>query len=285
MNKQLNDKIEKLGAIMSLESKVNVVGSASIKRNIYYSDYDLFETIKNKTPTIILNHFRSVFNIIKSQPNSVISDFKCGSSANGEPLRWDYSEINLGVNNGISFEEAIQQKGIIKLDIITFVNGRYVEITEVYNIKMNDKSNMDYSNEEVIKAITDEYKDEVRNLNFMKALKKMYSIIKLNNNKDPRLDVLIDYFNSPIGLLYRCRADLETILLILNYNKFSLSDIRESLQTLKEQVSAFPVQNDIDKISKNKNKADMKVQLTRQIRLINLFVNRDAKKFINRHKF
>ena len=135
MNKQLNDKIEKLGAIMSLESKVNVVGSASIKRNIYYSDYDLFETIKNKTPTIILNHFRSVFNIIKAQPNSVISDFKCGSSPNGEPLRWDYSEINLGVNNGISFEDAIKQKGIIKLDIITFVNGRYVEITEVYNIK------------------------------------------------------------------------------------------------------------------------------------------------------
>jgi hypothetical protein len=283
MNKQFNNKIEKIGSIMSLESKVNVVGSASIKRSIYYSDYDLFETIQNKTPTVILNHFRSVFNIIKAQPNTVITDFKCGTSTKGTSLRWDYSEIHAGENNGISFEEAIQQKGIIKLDIISFINGRFVEITEVYSIKINGKTNMDYTNEEVLKSITDDYKHEVRNMNFMKALKKMYSVIKLQNKKDQMLNLLIDYFNSPIGLLYRCRADLETILLILNYNKFSIVDIKESLQTLKEQISAFPVINDLEKISKNKNKVDMRTQLKKQIHKINEYVNRDAKQFISRN--
>ena len=114
MNKLFNNKVSQIGSIMSLESKVNVVGSASIQRSIYYSDYDLFETIQNKTSTVILNHLRSVFNITKSAPNTVISDFKCGSSPNGFPLRWDYSEIHSGVNNGVSFDEAIQQKGIIK---------------------------------------------------------------------------------------------------------------------------------------------------------------------------
>lgn len=281
MNKLFNNKVSQIGSIMSLESKVNVVGSASIQRSIYYSDYDLFETIQNKTSTVILNHFRSVFNIIKSAPNTVISDFKCGSSPNGSPLRWDYSEIQSGVNNGVSFDEAIQQKGIIKLDIISFINGRFVEITEVYNVKINGKSNMDYTNEEVVKSITADYKDEVKKLNFMKALKKMYSISKLINNKDPLLDILVTYFNSPIGLLYRCKADLETILTILSYNKFELKDIIESLQTLKEQISAFPVNNDIEKISKIKLKADMKTQLKKQIQNINDFVNRDAKKFIS----
>ena len=281
MNKLFNNKVSQIGSIMSLESKVNVVGSASIQRSIYYSDYDLFETIQNKTSSVILNHFRSVFNIIKSAPNTVISDFKCGSSPNGSPLRWDYSEIQSGVNNGVSFDEAIQQKGIIKLDIISYINGRFVEITEVYNVKINGKSNMDYTNEEVIKSITTDYKDEVKKLNFMKALKKMYSISKLINNKDPLLDILVTYFNSPIGLLYRCKADLETILTILSYNKFELKDIIESLQTLKEQISAFPVNNDIEKISKIKLKADMKTQLKKQIQNINDFVNRDAKKFIS----
>ena len=281
MNKLFNNKVSQIGSIMSLESKVNVVGSASIQRSIYYSDYDLFETIQNKTSTVILNHFRSVFNIIKSAPNTVISDFECRSSPNGSPLRWDYSEISSGVNNGVSFDEAIQQKGIIKLDIISFINGRFVEITEVYNVKINGKSNMDYTNEEVVKSITADYKDEVKKLNFMKALKKMYSISKLINNKDPLLDILVTYFNSPIGLLYRCKADLETILTILSYNKFELKDIIESLQTLKEQISAFPVNNDIEKISKIKLKADMKTQLKKQIQNINDFVNRDAKKFIS----
>ena len=95
------------------------------------------------------------------------------------------------------------------------------------------------------------------------------------------MNILISYFNSPIGLLCRCKADLETILTILSYNKFELKDIIESLQTLKEQISAFPVNNDIEKISKIKLKADMKTQLKKQIQNINDFVNRDAKKFIS----
>ena len=47
--KQYNNNIKKIVKLMSLESKVNIVGSAKIKRNIYYSDYDNFETVKGKT--------------------------------------------------------------------------------------------------------------------------------------------------------------------------------------------------------------------------------------------
>ena len=46
MEKQYNKNITKIAKIMSLESKVNIVGSAKIKRSIYYSDYDSFLTIK-----------------------------------------------------------------------------------------------------------------------------------------------------------------------------------------------------------------------------------------------
>ena len=60
---------------MSMESKVNIVGSAKIKRNIYYSDYDSFMTVKGKTKNSIYNHFMSVFEIIKSVDNTIITDF------------------------------------------------------------------------------------------------------------------------------------------------------------------------------------------------------------------
>ena len=49
--KQYNNKVKKIAKIMSLESKVNIVGSAKVKRNIFYSDYDSFSTIKGKTKT------------------------------------------------------------------------------------------------------------------------------------------------------------------------------------------------------------------------------------------
>jgi hypothetical protein len=293
MSKSINNNIQNISKIMSLESKVNVVGSASIKRSIYYSDYDLFESVNNRTPDTIYSHFLGVFNLIKSSPNAVITDFKLGTSKNtriahdsgsaerfDKPLRWDLNEIHHKENNGVSFEEALKQKGIIKMDVVALVGSRFVEITEVYNIKIKGTSNMDYSKEKVIKDILEEYKEMVKDGNYMKSLKKMFSLVKLHDPNDKKLDVLMDYFNSPIGFLYRCKADLETILLILNYRKFDIIDIKNSLQVLKEQVSAFSVENNIEKISSLKSKEEMKEPLIKQIQKLKDFLNKDARKFI-----
>ena len=63
------------------------------------------------------------------------------------------------------------------------INGKFVEISEVYKICLNGKCNIDYEIEDVIEDITNEYTEKVRTGNFMKALKKMYSIIKLKKIK------------------------------------------------------------------------------------------------------
>ena len=138
--KEYNNKINMLSKIMSLESKVNIVGSAKIKRSIYHSDYDNFETVKGKSINLIYNHFRSVFEIIKVSNNTVITDFKCGEFR-GETLRCNYEDIKNRSNNGISFDMALKQKSIIKMDIVILLNNRFTEISEVYNIFLDGESN------------------------------------------------------------------------------------------------------------------------------------------------
>ena len=125
-----NNNIKKIAKLMSLESKVNIVGSAKIKRSIYYSDYDSFSTIKGKNENMIYNHFKSVFEIIGSSENTIITDFKMGEFR-GKALRWDYEAIKRRENNGITFEQALKQKSMIKMDVVTLLNGRFIEITEV----------------------------------------------------------------------------------------------------------------------------------------------------------
>jgi hypothetical protein len=49
---------------------------------------------------------------------------------------------------------------------------------------------------------------------------------------------------------------------------------------LKEVISAFDVQNDIESISLLKSKDKMRLPLKKQIRIIKDFVNRNAKKFL-----
>ena len=244
--KQYNNNIKKIAKLMSLESKVNIVGSAKIKRNLYYSDYDSFSTVKGKNENIIYNHFMSVFDIIRNSENTIITDFKLGENAKGEPLRWTYEEIKRRENNGITFEMAINQKSMIKMDIVTLLNGRFIEITEVYNIFIDGESNSDYSKENIMKELTDDMKKQIKEGNYMKALKRQYSILNLQNKNKAVREKLIDYFNSPIGLLNRSKSDLETMLTVIESPKFDIDEIRNSLQMLKEIISAFPVENNLE---------------------------------------
>ena len=281
MTKDFNNKITDLGKKLSVESKVNVVGSANIARSIYYSDYDLFEKVRNKSPRLIYNHFRALFDIVKRSPNTVITDFKCGEFG-GKPLRWDYNDIIKKENHGVSFEAALKMKSMIKLDLITLLNGRFIEVTEVYSICFKGSCNADFSIEETIKNITDEYREMVYDGNYMKSLKKLFSILKLKDQDQATREKLLDYFNSPVGLLYRSKSDLESLELVLNYNKFSIDDVRGSLQHLKEMISAFPVKNNLEKISKLP-KDKMRRPLLNQIKEIKSYLNKDAQSFIRQN--
>ena len=280
--KQYNNNIKKIVKLMSMESKVNIVGSAKIKRNIYYSDYDSFSTVKGKNENMIYNHFKSVFEIIRNSENTIITDFKLGENAKGEPLRWTYEEIKRKENNGITFDDAIKQKSIIKMDIVTLLNGRFIEITEVYNIYIDGKSNSDYSIDNVRKELTDDMKKMIKEGNLMKALKRKYSILNLDNKDKAVREKLIDYFNSPIALLNRSKSDLETIITVIESSKFDIDEIRNSLQMLKEIISAFPVENNLEEISKLKTKDKMKVPIYKMILRLKEFINKHAKNMFNR---
>ena len=269
--------IESIGETLTIESKVNVVGSANIQRHIYYSDYDLFEEINNKSPGQIYSHFRSIYNIFREKDTkTVVSDLKLGN------MHWTENEVMSRTKNGVSFDEALKTKGIIKMDVITLLNGRFIEVTEVYKICFDKKCNLDYEAEDVVREITAEYKEETASGNFMKSLKKMYSLIKREKSDDPRLDVLVDYFNSPIGLLYRCKADLETLMVAMGFSKFTPEDFKNSLELLKELISAFPVENNLGEIARMKDKHKMMKPLQKQVRLLKDFINKDAKQFISK---
>ena len=105
--------------------------------------------VKLDNHKIIYNHFKSVFEIIKSVDNTIVTDFKMGENSKGEPLRWTYEEIKRRENNGITFDDVMKQKSIIKMDIVTLLNGRFIEISKVYNIYIDGESNSDYSLENI----------------------------------------------------------------------------------------------------------------------------------------
>jgi hypothetical protein len=123
---------------------------------------------------------------------------------------------------------------------------------------------------------------QIKEGNLMKALKRKYSILNLDNKDKAVREKLIDYFNSPIGLLNRCKSDLETLLIVIESPKFDIDEIRNSLQMLKEIISAFPVENNLEMISMMKTKELMKVPIYKQILRLKEFINKHAQNMFKR---
>ena len=84
------------------------------------------------------------------------------------------------------------------------------------------------------------------------------------------------------GLLNRSKSDLETMLTVIQSKKFDIDEIRNSLQMLKEIISAFPVENDLEMISKLKTKKNMKVPIYKQILRLKEFINKHAENMFRR---
>ena len=58
------------------------------------------------------------------------------------------------------------------MDIVTLLNGRFIKISEVYNIYIDGESNSDYSIENIRKELTDDMNEMIKEGNLMKALKE-----------------------------------------------------------------------------------------------------------------
>lgn len=238
--KKWPDDITDVFNTLTITGHYTVIGSASLENIKYNSDYDLNEMIKKlgKGSTVfdkIYSIFKEKFKEAKANSNYFITDFKCGMGNDGEPLRWTYNDMMKGVNNNITFQEALKMKSTIKLDLIVLIDGIFTEFSENYYFNIGGQTN--YYKEEMkpifnklsIQKSLDEYLVED---NYWKALKRLFSLMLYDvKGKSGKLlktvSDLIDFFNSDIGLINKARNELDILLLVLEqtFRVPKLSDI------------------------------------------------------------
>ena len=222
MNRRLdsfNTAITDVFATLRISTKQKLVGSASVVGNIITNDYDLNELVQHNGDTSkILMHiyktFKQKFKNIYESNDTWIIDFKCGTKF-GEPLRWTRENINAGVNNAVRFLDCILQKAVCKIDIISYLNGRFVEISEIYYFNINGVTNYDPDEFELPHIIHELERDRLELLadgNQFKALKREYSILLKMNKSKRRQKELLKIFNGSIGWLYYCISSLGTLI-------------------------------------------------------------------------
>lgn len=279
-----NDNVLQIFKEMSINNHFNVIGSASIKRSVNYGDYDLSTVFKCNSKNCvkkIKNHFIKLFKIAKKNKDLWVTDLKIGEK-NGEPIRWKQADLESNKKDNVSFEDALLMKSTIKIDIVYYLNGRFIEITDNYYFTIGaNKTYVEPTKSEIVDSITESY-EEYSSLNkHFKALKRLYSILRLKPKTEKKQELLLDYFNSEIGLLYRITTEIETIILLLENHKVPFGKLDETFEIMKETISSFPVKL---KITEPKSKRGTITMLKKQYEINMKYLNKDALKFMRSHR-
>jgi len=303
LERDINSYVKKLRDVLdiiSLSSKYKVIGSSNIKNILYNSDYDVDGFYDNSKGSInkIVKYFQYIFRTLDSKRSySYITDFKCGINIDNTPLKWTKDEVRnnkklLLDNRYITLGEAIQQKSLIKLDVVSYINNTFVEISEKYYIKLKGESNVDNSNIDVNNIINDLKENEageVNDNNYNKALKRNFSWRSIKNRNDPKLKKLLEFFNSSVGILNKARSDLDVLILLLEKQKpVLMKHLLNALDNMKFQTSYNTIEdltNDFVKLEKIKSKKMLyKPLLALREKIFNI-VNKLSKAFYKKNKF
>ena len=129
-------------------------------------------------------------------------------------LRWTVPEVLRGYKelrdkSVYYLDVAFKSKGITKLDLVSWITNKYVEISNII-VWTNSKGKPYAYVPAIKKALKENILEFEAEGNYVKVAKRMYSLAK--QYKDQSIvDELTNILNSPIGKLYMVTADMEVL--------------------------------------------------------------------------
>ena len=284
--KNYDNRLKELFTKIALNKGYKIVGSA--RTNLFFGDYDLNSLLNyqgRNAETKIYNEFKKIFKFVKQYDGIWITDFKVGEDETGEALRWNEKNMKNNNNNGYTFQEALQQKSTIKIDITLLLDDKFIEITDNYFFSINDYKTFDnLSKNEMTRNLKEKYIKYLDKNAYLKALKRLKSILQIDGKNKKEVEVLNELFNSKVGYLYTIWSEISVISQLLDLNKkVSNEDLYNAIQRMKEDISFFPITNLFVKINKPTKKGLLRT-LEKQNEHIHQYINKEVCQFIKMNK-
>jgi hypothetical protein len=156
-------------------------------------------------------------------------------------LRWKPDDIKRGfisLPNGhrVFLMEALNTDATHKLDVIAYLDGRYVEITMMYEMHVKNHV-INPPKKNILVSIKQDVLSCLLNNQLFKMAKRIFSLARLTKQKQNIID-LSNMFNSDLGKFYSISSDIKTLLFLLeNVHNISRDKIKHEISQFKNRLS------------------------------------------------
>jgi len=249
-SKDYNQGEKKVFALLSLHGTQRVVGTGALKDIDYASDLDLMEYVEfGKSLEVyecVLDVFREKYRNAYASKTTWITDFKCGVLSGGQPIRWTRQTINAGhqfiEDRKVLFVDCLQQQSIIKMDVISLIDGLFNEFSEMYFINFGDFKtyNPETTKKENIETnLFLDVQSYAEKGNYYKALKRLFAYLRISENDPVLVKSLVKFFNSKVGELASYKGDLELIDIMMEqtFRPVKAEDIVYNLTYIEKNIN------------------------------------------------
>lgn len=163
----INDLIKSLKI---QNNKIELLGTASLQSQNYYSDFDLYSDIsKIKDLSTVYKNLNRIFNL--KDNNVYFKEFKV-QLKNGEKEK--YFSLPISINKNIKRDDV----DYFKIDYVVFLDSQFTDVSLIYNLNPLKKSK-----EEIIELIKSDQKEFYDMGKYFKSLKRYFSILNLQGKK------------------------------------------------------------------------------------------------------
>jgi len=224
-----SDSVKKAIHLVTFDPDILPVGSFFYKINKYPSDIDILEktygccSLDEAVRQWAKDIQEKAIDLYMERKNGYyLADFKIGLDygAKDPILRWKLPELiamNKQTSTGYkTLSDALKDPTLVKMDIFAPINGRYVEVSNIfYLIEVDRYGNethlfpwKDYS--EALKHDIQKYSSE-EFFNPMKVLKRMWVLARIRDDKE-MLRKISPIFNSDVSIIYQVVGDIATLI-------------------------------------------------------------------------
>lgn len=208
------------------DRRPRLIGTAGLKSQLYTGDYDFTMDISDLPRDAVFSGLSNVVARIASDGNMYFVEMKIQSEGGKKERIYRGAEYSHSFFSRIPFDDI----DFIKVDVVfrKEASNEFFDASCMYSLGDAVEAGED-ANEERLKELEQDFGDLINEGRYWKALRRLFSMMRIKNDDPETAIQLVKLFNSETGKLYQATSQLKAIQQL----KWEMD------KTLKMRVSMF----------------------------------------------